>query len=316
MAAPLNPQEIYLQERYISVDYFGQMRDAWAQMVAHSERCLDIFMHNLPPDYRSRDGVYQPDIVWGERVLVNFRDTLRALNAAFIQRTHGDFDAIGTAHGVLNDFRGFSGEYSAEWMDEPQVARVVPNAFQKLYDLLGEATQRASNIAATWGVQWTIGDLTHAYASSRGPLNPPNEWPTYRVNHSVRAQSGKACPRTGIYLPDANDAPAAFFIEGKEVWNANVGLDESGQQRDHDEPCSWTLVERVSDTGGGIPGADDPVLAGIRLRALAGEPCPREGFWVTPAKTNSRRHFKAGELMPDVGGDYGATIWQWDEKQG
>jgi hypothetical protein len=48
---------------------------------------------------------------------------------------------------------------------------------------------------------------------------------------------------------------------------------------------------------------------------IAGQPCPREGWWVTPAKTNSRRHFKAGEVMPDVGGDYGATIWQWDDKQ-
>jgi hypothetical protein len=49
------------------------------------------------------------------------------------------------------------------------------------------------------------------------------------------------------------------------------------------------------------------------LRCPAGQPCPREGFWVTPAKTNSRRYFHAGEVMPDVGSDYGATIWQWDE---
>jgi hypothetical protein len=55
--------------------------------------------------------------------------------------------------------------------------------------------------------------------------------------------------------------------------------------------------------------------ASVRLRALAGQPCPREGFWLTPAKADSRRHCKAGELMPDVGGDYGVTIWQWDDKQ-
>jgi Domain of unknown function (DUF1911)/Domain of unknown function (DUF1910) len=54
----------------------------------------------------------------------------------------------------------------------------------------------------------------------------------------------------------------------------------------------------------------------MRLRVMAGQPCPREGWWFTPAKTNSRRLFKAGEVMPDVGGDYGATIWQWDEQQG
>jgi hypothetical protein len=45
----------------------------------------------------------------------------------------------------------------------------------------------------------------------------------------------------------------------------------------------------------------------------AGQPCPREGHWFTPAQAGSRRYFKAGEVMPEVGGDYGLTIWQWDE---
>lgn len=52
-----------------------------------------------------------------------------------------------------------------------------------------------------------------------------------------------------------------------------------------------------------------------RLRCEAGQPCPREGFWFTPAQVGSRRLFKTGELMPEVGGDYGATIWQWDPTQ-
>jgi hypothetical protein len=52
-----------------------------------------------------------------------------------------------------------------------------------------------------------------------------------------------------------------------------------------------------------------------RLRCEAGEPCLRTGHWFTPAQANSRREFQAGELMPSVGGDYGLTIWQWDERQ-
>ncbi len=43
--------------------------------------------------------------------------------------------------------------------------------------------------------------------------------------------------------------------------------------------------------------------------------CPRQGYWFTPARALSRRLFKAGEWMPEISGDYGATIWQWDEKQ-
>ncbi|UZD54993.1 PoNi-like cognate immunity protein [Caldimonas aquatica] len=52
-----------------------------------------------------------------------------------------------------------------------------------------------------------------------------------------------------------------------------------------------------------------------RLRCEAGQPCPREGWWFTPAKADSRRFFKQGEVMPAFGTDYGLTIWQWDERQ-
>ncbi|MGM3411928.1 PoNe immunity protein domain-containing protein [Ralstonia holmesii] len=51
------------------------------------------------------------------------------------------------------------------------------------------------------------------------------------------------------------------------------------------------------------------------LRCEAGQTCPQAGWWLTPAKTNSRRHFKQGEVMPAVASDYGSTIWQWDIDQ-
>jgi len=65
------------------------------------------------------------------------------------------------------------------------------------------------------------------------------------------------------------------------------------------------------------PQATDPSTAAapIRLRCEAGQPCPRAGFWFTPAQAGSRRLFKESEVMPSVGGDYGATIWQWDQNQ-
>lgn len=51
------------------------------------------------------------------------------------------------------------------------------------------------------------------------------------------------------------------------------------------------------------------------LRCPAGQPCPKTGYWLTPSKTDSRRQFKKGDLMPELGADYGATIWQWDANQ-
>lgn len=50
-------------------------------------------------------------------------------------------------------------------------------------------------------------------------------------------------------------------------------------------------------------------------RAPAGQPCPRTGYWMTPARAGSRRLFKAGETMPDLDSAWGATIWQWDGVQ-
>lgn len=54
---------------------------------------------------------------------------------------------------------------------------------------------------------------------------------------------------------------------------------------------------------------------GAPSRVIAGEKCTQSGFWFTPAQAGSRRYFKSDDLMPEVGGDYGATIWQWDQNQ-
>lgn len=51
------------------------------------------------------------------------------------------------------------------------------------------------------------------------------------------------------------------------------------------------------------------------LRCEGGQPCPRAGYWFTPARLKSRQQFVAGDIMPKVGGDYGVTIWQWDQQQ-
>ena len=59
-----------------------------------------------------------------------------------------------------------------------------------------------------------------------------------------------------------------------------------------------------------------PQDSGLPLRVEGGEACPRTGYWHTPAKEDSRRHFKQNDIMPVFeGASYGATIWQWSENQ-
>jgi hypothetical protein len=46
------------------------------------------------------------------------------------------------------------------------------------------------------------------------------------------------------------------------------------------------------------------------LRVLGGQTCPTSGQWFSPAKQNSSRHFKKGDVMPVFDSEYGLTIWQ------
>jgi hypothetical protein len=73
------------------------------------------------------------------------------------------------------------------------------------------------------------------------------------------------------------------------------------------------LVDFAKANAGSVPG-NEP-RSSLRLRCEAGQPCTREGWWFTPAQAGSRRRFQQGEAMPDLGGDYGVTIWQWDAAQ-
>ncbi len=81
-------------------------------------------------------------------------------------------------------------------------------------------------------------------------------------------------------------------------------------------PCKWYFVEKIEgEFDDEAETASPPPSAPLAVRCEANHPCPREGWWFTPAKLNSRRWFKQGEVMPAFKTDWGLTIWQWDETQ-
>ena len=316
MSTPLIPQEIYLIERFTSLEQFEKARDLWADAVDHAETMLARFMRQLPPDYRSRPLPNQPDRVWGERVLPNFRDTLEGFNRGFIELTHGDLDALRWASGVSGDLRAQRADYPEDWMDEVQ-----PGAADRFLELAAAAERHAKPIRITSQVGWSEGYLTRDYDTIvREPMNPPASWPTYRTDLKTRVSTGHRTPKTGIYLPDVGASAPNLLLKSDgprglapDAPVAPIVLADGSRQ--HSVSTTWTLVERVAETGGGVPGATDDVQAGIRLRCEAGQACPRSGVWFTPARLGSRRHFTSGTPMPEIGGIYGATIWQWDEQQ-
>jgi hypothetical protein len=314
MATPLIPKEIYLLERFCSLEWYGQMRDAWEAMLNHAENMLDRFMHQLPPRYRARHLSEQPDIVWGERVLPNFRDTMRFLNEGYIKRSHGDYEALGRAHGITGDIRGQTMDYPASWMEE-----VEPGAEAKYYELQYKASDLAWPVARTSSGIWSPGALTTRYDRViKLPLNSPTSWPTYRLNKQVTVKSGDRVPQTGIYLPDVDNSFPTLLIKSDdpllgEANEASVVLEPAISTKKGYSPTLWTLVERISDTSN-LP-ATPSLVENSHLRVEGGQLCPQVGYWFTPAKLNSRRHFNEGELMPAFDSSYGSTIWQWDTNQ-
>jgi hypothetical protein len=316
MTTPINPQEIYLLERYTSLQYFGELRDTWGTMVSHVEACLASFMQGLPPDYRARPLPEQPDIVWGERVLPNFRDTFQGLCAGFIMLSHGDMAGLHFAHGPVGDFKGQM-DFWAGWMQK---------ADQNLYGtLLNQAITMAGNITRTEGAYWRPLSLSH-YSGQRGPLNPPAQWPAYRINRNVSVVTGEKTRKNGIYVPDI-DRSCAQFLSTKYAKAPSASVlvrfddllhpitgEKYGEQPVFEErSCAWYLVERTADVS--APDAPTALSASLH-RIAAGEICPETGFYFTPARRDSRRSFQQGEVMPAYETTYGTTIWQWDSNQG
>lgn len=311
MSSPLIPQELYLIERYSSLAYFTAMRDAFDNSVTAAEEALNEFMKALPSAYRSQHQSKQPDIVWGEHVLVNLRDVVEALDIGLEKIRQGDLEGLGFSGNVKSAQAAVNRDFPCEWMPEPYLTT---------YDSQdGIASELASNIQFTATGGWYLGDLTVRYdEESRGSLDLPTSWPIYRLNNSVRVKSGEKVVKSGVYLPDADDSCAELLIAGYIAWQANIGYDPETTHCTHQADTTWTLIERVADSGGGTPGEEACLSSSSdRKRVEGGQPCPTAGWWITPANAKSRGYFKAGVVMPDFGdgSDYGHTIWQWDADQ-
>ncbi len=310
----MSRQELYLLDLYASAGYLGSLRDTWGQLVSHVEKCLGEYERALSPTHRSRHLSQQADIVWGERVLPNFRSTFQALCDGYIQLTHGDLKGLLACYGPLSDFKG-QADFDESWLADQDL---------KVYgDLLGLSVQLATNIRATVSAIWDPFELSTEYdTSARGPLILPTPLPVYRrTNLSV--QSGSAPSRSGTYVPDQINSCAQFLISSRVAPEARVflrkesllhpdtGMPYAEQNIIERRACTWTLMEQV-------PSEDclPPLPTGASLdRVLGGTACPRTGFYFTPAQAGSRAHFSAGELMPTFDTQYGTVIWQWDVNQ-
>lgn len=55
------------------------------------------------------------------------------------------------------------------------------------------------------------------------------------------------------------------------------------------------------------------ITSQVKGRCLAGQPCPKSGYWHTFANADSRAYFKQGDIMPDYPNNHwGEVIWQFE----
>ncbi len=315
---PLIAHDIYVMEQFLEPERIKMIRDIWKEMLEYLESLLDRFMNNLPPDYRNRHLPEQPDIVWGERVIPNFRSTMEWLNECYIQRLNNDFSCY-ISFSLRSSING-QREFSADWMDE-----VEPKAAAKYEYLLFKAYGLSEAIEHTVQ-QWAPGSLTHYFAQigshdssfEYDPVTPPPlSYPIYRLNESVKVKTGEKVPQTGFYLPDLPDSFPCLLIEFDDEI---LGMADETRIPENDPeypgsrilaPCTWTLIERVADSGGGSGLKKEQFKRVTTVQG--GQSATRSGYWLTVAQQESRQYFKQGEILPEIKNqDWGEVYWQFD----
>ena len=308
----LDPREIYLLELFVSPAYLANLRDTWGEMIGHVERCLDEYMQNLPSNSRTLSLPEQPDSVWGERVLHNFRSTYQNLCSGVIALTHGDLQGLDSANGPLNDHKG-QREFSSEWMR--------PEDRERYFELLNRSSTIASNICATEDPYWAPGDLLNPAA--RGEISLPTDLPAYQLNKTVNVATAETVNRAGVYIPNFaascpqflspfKNAPTATVRVGVEpLFHPSTGEKYAEEPIYESRDCIWTLIERGPST----EVKPQPWRYEASFRITGGEVCPESGYYFAPARADSKRFFARGTVMPTFAFEYGATIWQWDSQQ-
>ena len=294
----IRPQEIYLLERYSSAEYFKAMLDAYANMVSAAEKALDIFMQDLPYNYRDQHISQQPDVVWGEHVLPKFRSTLEGLHTTYKRLLEGEKEAIEYAANVKNDLNAQSTDYWPDWMDQV-------NQDDFVY-WQGQARKISRNIFITVFNGWKFKSLAERYnVDARGVINLPQSLPVYKINSVIKIKTDELVPQDGIYTPAIQNASAQFLLKGTEAMEALVGLTSDGLQYDHLASTDWFLVERIADTGGSAE-----TIETENLKGFGGEICPRSGCWWSPANQSQSCYFEQGEIFPEIANSaWGKTIW-------
>ena len=302
----INPKEAYLLEQFSSLTFFETMRNNHRLFLDSLEELFEIYMHNLPYNLRDLPLPEQADIQWGETVLPNFRRTMDYIDQCYTKIKAGDFTYLDCVGDVNSDSKGYK-EFSPHWMDNLPYDKVKQCwTYRKL------AEDYAFIIGNTYPTYWDKGfldkEFPHLELFNNINVKLPESYPIYRANSDIRIKSGEKVFKTGIYVCNENNIGLAFIASSGEVEDA-VAPEYTRQNPETGEniyyETTWTLVERIADTGGSAK-----TIQVENLKGFGGEVCPRSGHWWSPANQSEKRYFEQGEIFPKLKNSFwGKTIW-------
>jgi len=297
----------WLLKKYTSIAAWSKCKSRFDRVVAEVERLAragdDSSQHWLKDIYEEQ--------VQYEKAL---NKLARGDRSCFLWGPDGSFCYTGVAipylQHILNPY-----EYS---IDEELYARLIELTSVQTRVVADGQQARRQGSPAEWLPHWLLNEKEF------GPFNFPDPLPDVPLHEPlIQVKTGQQVPHFGIWEPDIEGTCMNYLRAGREA----PQVEKLGSRNNLD--TTWTLLwidDRYQD--GAIP--DEEALyyveavskpttkiapASARDRCEAGQPCPREGWWSTPAQVDSRRYFKQGEIMPHFRSDYGDTIWYWEHTQ-
>lgn len=154
----------------------------------------------------------------------------------------------------------------------------------------------------------------------------PSPVPHFEIDQSISIKTTEVCPWTGVWYPETGleRHSLVFAIKGYPMpptFCCDKTMEELAAESANGDAFSsdiettavettWHPVKLATENSKNVTTLTE------KLRCEANQPCPKTGYWSTPAKLGSRRPFNQGETMPDFpNSTYGVTIWMWDSNQ-
>lgn len=301
----VHPKEVYLLEKFSSLDFFEIMRNNYHNFLTGLEELFELYIHNLPYDLRTLPFSEQADINWGETVLPNLRNTMDRIDIAYIKIKSGDFTYLDCAAEIRSNDKGLS-EFSFYWMDN-----LPHNKVKQCWDYYLISKKYALIIEKTYPTYWDKGFLNNKFPKAEIfngiNIKLPGSYPIYRLDSRNIVRSKEKINKTGVYVCNEYDNKLIFLASSKEDDNGFAPRYACRNKETREKlyfETSWTLIERISDQGGTV---ESIVIE--NLKALAGQKCPKTGYWWSPANQSNSRYFTEGDIFPKLESDWGETIW-------